>query len=135
VARIFSQADYEDLAREYRSEIMLRLVPLAMKSLEKLIKKADRVAVMHTPSRRKDLLQHREMELNSRQLPERDYADAMVKYYESMQYRTGNAILIAHSTTANTSLNGRKGSPKFLSQQPQTCSAKLVGTRNVRPQF
>jgi hypothetical protein len=45
------------------------------------------------------------------------------------------SFIIARLTNANTSLNGRKGNPKFLSQQAQTCSAKLVRIRNVRPQL
>ena len=43
-------------------------------------------------------------------------------------------IQLAGSTNANTSLDGRQGGSEFFSQQTQTCSAELVGIRNVRPQ-
>ena len=48
-----------------------------------------------------------------------------------MLFRSAWSFTIARSTNANTSLDGRQGSSEFLSKQTQTCSAKLVGIRNV----
>jgi hypothetical protein len=89
VTRILSQPECEALAGEYRSEILSRIVPLAIKSLEKLVRKADRVAVIQTLFGMKIFSQRHEMELNKGQLPERNYADAKIKfYYQSGRWPT-----------------------------------------------
>src|SRR5258708_37397231 len=52
-----------------------------------------------------------------------------------MLARPAWSFAIAHSTNANTSLDGGQRSSECFSQQPQTCSANLVGIRNVRSQL
>jgi hypothetical protein len=80
VVRILSQQEFDGLIEQMRSRIAENALPVAYTSLMKLLKKADRVAVMQTLFGTKVLSAQTEVKL-SQVLPPRDYADTKVEFY------------------------------------------------------
>ena len=81
VARILSQDEYSALIQKYRSQIIEQMLPKALKGLDKILsrKKPDRQAIIDLLYGCKVLSAHHEVEVP--RTFERDYSDAMVRYY------------------------------------------------------
>src|SRR5690242_21761489 len=79
IHRIVTQDEHKMLTQSYRDIIATEILPEAVKSLAKLIKEADRTAVIETLYGMKVFVQRNEIE--TVQAPERDYADAKVEFY------------------------------------------------------
>jgi len=79
VARILCQDETNEYIQAYQSAILTELVPLAVKGLKELLKKADRQAVIETLYGTKVFSQKHQVEGVTSH--ERDYSDAKIEFY------------------------------------------------------